>query len=234
MILANILLIINPSWVENKKACDHLIELCPNIEAIIKLWNKLPKLKQPLSKSYMAVKDGVDDELFTAKLSFYSFVASLVELFLKKDQCDKPMIPFMYADLKSLIQSLLELVVEKDILSQCKTGIQMKLLDLCNKENLLNSKDINLGFAVPNIIAKLRRNATVTLAELKEFKGGTQKFIIGMMVKLFERSPLDSIFLRYASIFDPSVLFEFERNLLTKCMKSLLKFMIELSIMEPS
>ena len=69
---------------------------------------------------------------------------------------------------------------------------------------------------------------------MKEFKVGTQKFIIGMITKLFERSPFGSKFLRYASIFDPSVLFELKRNLLTKRMKSLLKFMIELNIMEPS
>ena len=123
MIVANILLIINLSWVENKKACDRLIELWPNIEAMIKFWNKLPKSKQPSSKSYMEVKDRVDDKLITAKLSFFNCVASIVEPFLKKYQCDKPMIPFMYTDLKSLIQSLLELVVKQDVLSQCKTGI---------------------------------------------------------------------------------------------------------------
>ena len=85
---------------------------------------------------------------------------------------------------------------------------------------------------MPNIIASL--NDTVMLAEVKEFKVGTQKFIIGMIIKLFERSPLGSIFLRYASIFDPCVLFELGRNLLTKHIKSLLKFMIELNIMGPS
>ena len=139
----------------------------------------------------------------------------------------------MYEDLESLIQSLLDLTVKQDVLSQCKTDIQIKQLDLCNKESLLNLKDINLGFAVPNIIAKLRRNDTLTLAEVKEFKVGTQKFIIGMIRKLFERSPLGSNFLRYASIFDLSVLFELERNLLTKCMKSLVKFMMELNTMKP-
>ena len=199
------MLVINLSWVENKKACDRLIELWPNTEAMTNFWKKLPKLKQPSSKSYMAVKDRVDDKLITAKLSFFSFVASLVEPLLKKYQCDKPMIPFTYTDLKSLIQNLLELVVKQYVLSQCKTVIQMKQLDLCNKDNLLNLKDINLGFAVPDIIAKLRRSNTVTLAEVKEFKVGTQKFIIGIIAKLFERSPFGSKFLRYASIFDPCV-----------------------------
>ena len=86
----------------------------------------------------------MDDKLITAKL-FFGFAASLVELFCKKYQCDKPMIPFIYTDLKSLIQSLLKLVVKQDVLSQCKTGIQMKQLDFCNKENPPNLKDINLG-----------------------------------------------------------------------------------------
>ena len=85
---------------------------------------------------------------------------------------------------------------------------------------------------MPNIIASL--NDAVMLAEVKEFKVGTQKFIIGMIIKLFERSLLGSIFLRYAGIFDPSVLFELEKKLLTKLMKSLLKLMIEFNIIEPS
>ena len=74
---------------------------------------------------------------------------------------------------------------------------------------------------MPNIIATFRRNDSITLAVVKEFKVGTQKFIIEMITKLFERSSLGSNFLRYASFF---VLFEMERNLMTKPMKSLLKF----------
>ena len=58
---------------------------------------------------------------------------------------------------------------------------------------------------MPNI-AKLRRNDTVKLAEVKEFKVGTLKFIIEI-TKSFERSPLGSNFLTYASIFDPCHLF---------------------------
>ena len=83
---------------------------------------------------------------------------------------------------------------------------------------------------MPNIIATFRRNDSITLAVVKELKADTQKFIIEMITKLFERSSLGSNFLRYASIF---VLFEMERNLMTKPMKSLLKFQIEVSIMEP-
>ena len=36
----------------------------------------------------------------------------------------------MYPDLKFLMQSLLELIVKQDFLSQCETGIQLKQLNL--------------------------------------------------------------------------------------------------------
>ena len=62
-----------------------------------------------------------------------------------------------------------------------------------------------------NIIVRLRWNDTVMLAEIKEFKVSTQKFIIGI-IKLFARLELSQI----CKYFDLSVLFELERNLLTK------------------
>ena len=83
------LAIIFPRWVVNKKACDRLLELLSNITVIIMFWSKPPKSKQPSSRN--AVKDGVDDELITTTLSIFTFVASLLEPFFKKYQCDKPM-----------------------------------------------------------------------------------------------------------------------------------------------
>ena len=43
-----------------------------------------------------------------------------------------------------------------------------------------------------NIIVRLRWNDTVMLAEIKEFKVSTQKFIIGI-IKLFARLELSQI-----------------------------------------
>lgn len=39
-------------WVENKVLSDNLIELWPSLKKIVWYWNKLPKSKQPKSKSY--------------------------------------------------------------------------------------------------------------------------------------------------------------------------------------
>ena len=136
-------------WVENKKVADRLIELWDNIRQLSKFWDKLPKSKQPKSKSYKIVQEAISD-LFTlvVKLKFFSFVSDIVEPFLKKYQSDKPMIPFMYEDLKDLVSRLLELFVKPDILEKNKTGKKMIKLDLYDKEILLSADKINVEFAV--------------------------------------------------------------------------------------
>ena len=72
-------------WVEDKKVSDRLLCIWPNIK-IINFWKSLPKRKQPSSKSFKNVKIAVEDVLTPAKLSFFSYVASLFELFLLKYQ----------------------------------------------------------------------------------------------------------------------------------------------------
>ena len=136
-------------WVENKKVADRLIELWDNIRQLIKFWDKLPKSKQPKSNSYKIVQEAISDPFtLVVKLKFFSFVSDIVEPFLKKYQSDKPMIPFMYEDLKDLVSRLLELFVKPDILEKNKTGKKMIKLDLYDKEILLSADKINVGFAV--------------------------------------------------------------------------------------
>ena len=69
---------------------DWLIELGPSIEKINRYWNKLPKFKQPKSKSYENVLQAVDDPSTTTKLTFFSYVAGILEQYLKKYQSVKP------------------------------------------------------------------------------------------------------------------------------------------------
>ena len=135
-------------WLENKKVADRLIELRDNIRQPSKFWDKFPKSKQPQSKSCKNVQEAINDPFTLAKRKFFSFVSDIVEPFLKKYQSDKPMIPFMYEDLKDLVSRLLELFVKPTIHEKNKTGKKMMKLDLCDKEILLSAEKINAGFAV--------------------------------------------------------------------------------------
>ena len=67
-------------------------------------------------------------------------MSDTVEPFLKKYQSDKPMIPFIYEDLKDLVAKLLGLFVKPTILEKNKTGKKMMNLDLYDKEILLGAE----------------------------------------------------------------------------------------------
>ena len=55
--------------------------------------------------------DTVKDSLIISKLMLFSFVCRLVEPYLKVFQSDRPMVPFIYSEVKSVIKSLLLLIV---------------------------------------------------------------------------------------------------------------------------
>ena len=116
-----------------------------------------------------------------AKLSFFKFTASKVEPFLTAYQSNNPMIPFMYHDLKKLINSLLELFVKPEVLAVKKTSKEMQEIDLDDKTNLLDGKNVVVGFGVETIFKDLRIKDLVTSSVLKNFKEGVQIFLVIML-----------------------------------------------------
>ena len=103
----------------------------------MEFWKSLPKYKQPTCKSYSKISDAIIDLFTEAKITFFSFICSIVEPYLKKYQCEKPMVPFMYVDLKSIAKNLLQLIVKPEVLEKCKTVKQLAEINLDEKGNLL-------------------------------------------------------------------------------------------------
>ena len=69
------------SSVENKKVADCLLNIWPNIIKVLKYWKVLRKSAQPSCKSFQTVSESLDDiRLTSAKLGFFSFVASHIDL----------------------------------------------------------------------------------------------------------------------------------------------------------
>ena len=63
--------------VENKKVADRMIAVLECEKYV----DKLTKSKQPNSKSYSNLKNGLDDPLIHAKLNLFSYVACITEPF---------------------------------------------------------------------------------------------------------------------------------------------------------
>ena len=95
----------------------------------------------------------MNDPLTTAKLQFLSFVAGILQPFLKLYQMDQSMIPFMiYLHFQKILQS----VVNPDLLVDWKNFSDLLKLDLDSKDMFMKLKDMNIVFATLSTITNLR------------------------------------------------------------------------------
>ena len=89
-----------------------------------------------------------------SKVTFFSFVCGLVKPYLKVFQSDGLMVLFIYSEVKSVIKSLLSLIV-KPINEKSKTATDLKNTNLSSEENLLPIKDVEMAFGVKNELKEL-------------------------------------------------------------------------------
>ena len=76
------------------KVANRAISICPNIQEMLSFWGKLPQSKRPKCKSYDNVKNAANDNFMAVKVQFFSYIAGILQPFLKSYQSDDPMLPF--------------------------------------------------------------------------------------------------------------------------------------------
>ena len=216
-------------WVEDQAPADRLIQIWPNIVKIVKFWLGLPKRKQPSGKSFDAVNLAVKDPLTTAKLSFFSYIASILQPFLTKYQTQKPMIPCLYGDLTKIYKSLLKVIVKDDVVDEC-TGYQLPKIDMEKPENVKKEKNFNIGFVTEGIINKLKKKDMVTKKQINDFYANVKTCIKALINKLNERCPLNSVVVRNAVVFNPILIIRSKAKILQKKLKPLLQHLTSLKI----
>ena len=122
-------------------------------------------------------------------------------------QTDQPMIPCMYNDLQKLLRKLILLIVNPDLLQNCKSAANMKNLDVSDESNLLKLKDINTGFASSSSTLKeLKRKDLITNGQIDYFFNDVMLFICSTVQKLLEKSPIFSNIVCNSLVFDPQIL----------------------------
>ena len=218
-------------WVEDKAPADRLTEIWPNIIKIVKFWLTLTKKKQPSGKSFDAVKGAVEDPLTTAKLNFFSYIASILQPFLAKYQTPKPMIPYLYGDLSKVYRSLLDVIVKEDLLEDCN-GYQLPKVDI--DKNLKNEKDFTIGFVTQSKIKELKRKDTVTKEQLTDFYKNIKVCIKRLILKLNERCALNHVVVRNAVVFNPVLIIRSKIKYLKKKLKPILEHLVALKIIKAS
>ena len=132
-------------WVENVKPAQRALDICENIQKYVKNW------KLPNNFTVNSVKDVVDDNLMPVRISFFQYVASIIEPFLKFFQSDKPLSSFLYQELEKIIYSLLEKFFKPEVLSVSKRVFKIMKLDL--NANRVHYKNVKIGIGT-NIITQ--------------------------------------------------------------------------------
>ena len=142
--------------MEDTVVADGLIEIWESRTKIVRYWERLPKSKQPSSKSFFKVQEAVNDKFIIAKFNFFSFFGSIFKPFLTKYQTRWPMVAFMYDDLKNLVRSTLQLYIKQSVIDNCSNVIAYKNINLLNKSNIVIKKKrtLTLGCATELAIAE--------------------------------------------------------------------------------
>ena len=213
-------------WFEDKPVSDRLLKIWPNIVKLVNFWLTLPKSKQPKSKSFEAVKSAVEDNLTIVKLNVFSYFASLCQPFLKKYQTEKPMIPYMYPDLVQLLHNVLQIVVKQEIIDKCTSGQSLSKIDLDSDEDF--KKDFYLGFAAESEIKDLKKKGRVKNTEIQNFQKNVRSCVVSTLKKMFERSPLGSVVIRNAIVFNPTYMQITKDSTLLKRLRELFQHFVSL------
>ena len=100
---------------------------------------------------------------------------------------EKPAAPFFFEKLKSLIVLILQQFVKASIISEASTNT-FKLINLkLEGNNVLPLHETDVGLGAKSVLKRLKR---VDKPEDRKFCANAQIFLIEMMKKIFEDSPL--------------------------------------------
>ena len=219
--------------MEDKEPADRLREIWPNIKAIFQYWLRLSKSRQPKGKSFDKVKLAVEDPLTTAKLSFFSYLASLLEPFLKQYQTAKPMIPYMHTDLTKMYKAVMKIIIKDDIVDACSSS-ELPKLDMEKSGNLKKPSNFTVGFITSRMIKDLIKKDAIQDTNIGNFYSNIKVCVTALIKKLNERSPLLSVVVWSSSIFNPVTMSQVKSTILHKRLMKLLQHIESLGLVKAS
>ena len=178
--------------MENVKPVQRALDIYENIQK----FDKNSKLHNNFTE--ISVKDAIDDILMPVRISFFQYVASVIEPFLKFFQSDKPLSLFLYQELKKIIYSLLEKFIKLEV---NKSVFKMMKFDL--NANRAHHKNGTIGIATTSLLNKLKASEDAKI----QFRRECLDFFVGVVHKLQERCPLKYKLTRTVSPLNPNLIY---------------------------
>lgn len=175
--------------------CERAISIFPNIKNYC-----LHVKPKPTIYSFDSVEKALNDCFLLSKLQFFKAVACDFESFLRLFQDERPLAPFLYEFLMSLMKNLLKRFVSSKVVLETGSNYKkMRALNLSSDSpNLKQSTDVDIGFGAKREISK-----SAHPGQKLEFYRSCKEFLIAVTKKLMERSPLNHDIIRGLSALSP-------------------------------
>ena len=123
-----------------------------------------------------------------------------------KAQSEQPLAVFLYEKLKELLTSITGRFICPAVLAANSSTQKMWKINLKKEGNLISSDNINLGIiGTTRAISKCTETQPLETRKLKQY---TQKFLILLVEKLKERSPLRYYYTHIMSFTKPDSFFQ--------------------------
>ena len=189
-------------WTENVPVVERVVEMLPQLRQYVKAVqeNKVP---DPKTKTFGVVKETCSDLLIEAKLAVYRFIGKKIQPFLTLYQCDAPMMAFLANDLFDLLKSLMTSVIKADVMTKTKTIVQLCEIDVTDTANQLHYKKVDIGYSAENAVKKLVQGKKVSELGEKKFRESAKAFIVTILSRLLNKSPLQYSLVRNMMCLDP-------------------------------
>lgn len=184
---------------------QRLIEIMPHLVKYCTL-AKSKKVTEPTCKSFKDILHVLSDPLITSKLNFFVCIAQEVEPFLACYQTDRPMIPFLAADLQEITESLMKRIITEDALVKHKGALHT--LHLNDNANFLDPSQVDIGF-----VAK-RSSVTKKASDRQRytFRMECRDFIKAMLLKIVTKTPIKSALVKSLGWLNPSIMVQSESH----------------------
>ena len=91
-----------------------------------------------------------------------------------------------------MVVNLLKLLIKSEVIENCKTSSDILNLDVSDENNWVKLDRITIEFAAETSLRELKRHDNIENREVKKLLIDCRSFLISMIQKIFQGSPLKS------------------------------------------
>ena len=182
-------------WVENGAALKRAIDINQNLKVHFKDLKEKKNIPTNDDRFTTAV-DKLGSPMHLAALHFSLCISNEIEPYLVLFQAERPLALFLFEKLKELLVSLMGRFVKPEVLAKKDAVGKVLRLDLTDVNNLRAVENVKVGSAATLVCKKAKTTHPI---EVRKFKTNTRNFLVHLVKKLKEKSPLRYKFTLYIS-----------------------------------